>query len=72
MTFKDENMKIGHDIPIGALVEENDSGIRMFVAAHRRDCDGTPLYSLSAYQDSETQNRYTMFHGFPYYGLSVA
>ncbi len=35
-----------HQIPVGALVEIADSGARLFVAAHHRDCDGTPLYAL--------------------------
>jgi len=36
-----------HAIPIGALVEM-ENGARLFVVHHSRDCDQTPLYSLSA------------------------
>lgn len=55
-TFREENESKVHNIPIGALVEVDfdDScsdrplkGLRLFVVAHNRDCDGTPLYSLS-------------------------
>ena len=51
---REENSNLKHNIPIGALVEvkHNDSpqtndGIRLFVVSHDRDCDMTPLYSLS-------------------------
>lgn len=35
-----------HRLPIGALVEDDD-GVRLFVAKHTRDCDGTALYTLT-------------------------
>ena len=57
-TWKENNLAIKHDIPIGTLVEityksdyeeENESkyGLRLFVVNHSRDCDGTPLYDMS-------------------------
>lgn len=57
-TWKENNLAIEHDIPIGTLVEityksdyeeENESkyGLRLFVVNHSRDCDGTPLYDMS-------------------------
>ena len=57
-TIKENNLEKQHTIPLGALVEIKDddsdcypedyrNGLRLFVVAHRRDCDGTPLYSLS-------------------------
>lgn len=48
-THRDENYEIKHQLPIGALVEIVDDGVRLFVASHDRDCDGTPLYSLTPY-----------------------
>jgi hypothetical protein len=47
-----------HNIPLGALVEvvglepedgkSNElNGLRLLVVRHGRDCDGTPLYTLS-------------------------
>lgn len=59
LTVKENNQKKIHNIPIGTLVEiiyddrcdgeeENPTfGCRLFVVAHHRDCDGTPLYELS-------------------------
>lgn len=54
-TIKENNLKLKHLIPIGTLVEINIgkddylevNGARAFVVEHTRDCDGTPLYSLS-------------------------
>jgi hypothetical protein len=56
-TIKENNMGKKHNIPIGTLVEIEDNEYfeggayrkgtaRLFVIAHTRDCDGTPLYSL--------------------------
>lgn len=55
-TYREENNSKSHNIPLGTLVEVDfdDSylespkkGLRLFVVGHDRDCDGTPLYSLS-------------------------
>jgi len=57
-TVRENNMEIKHNIPIGTLVEVkydrwHGNGAcskihaRLFVASHDRDCDGTPLYSLT-------------------------
>lgn len=51
-TFKENNLVKQHSIAIGTLVEVNvdyieEHGIRLFVCSHDRDCDGTPLYTLS-------------------------
>lgn len=45
-TYREENNEKVHNIPIGSLVEV-ENGLRLFVVAHERDCDGTPLYALS-------------------------
>lgn len=42
-----------HAIALGSLVEIDidyspEHRLRLFVQAHNRDCDGTPLYSLSS------------------------
>ena len=55
-TIKENNTSLPHNIPIGTLVEVNihyskEHGIRLFVCSHDRDCDGTPLYSLSFKKD---------------------
>ena len=50
-TVKENNLSISYNIPLGSLVEitneDEDSGVRLFVVSHDRDCDGTPLYGLS-------------------------
>ena len=55
-TSREENNSKSHNIPLGTLVEIDfdDSslespkkGLRLFVVGQDRDCDGTPLYSLS-------------------------
>ena len=39
-----------HKFSIGQLVEIDD-GARLFVVKQTRDCDGTPLYTLTAFKD---------------------
>ena len=51
-TIRENNLELKHDIPLGTLVEINcddidEHGLRLFVGAHGRDCDGLPLYSLT-------------------------
>ena len=63
-TWKEENLERMHNIPIGSLVEVKwDSWFgdgagwkvhaRLWVVAHDRDCDGTPLYRLSRWNDPQ-------------------
>lgn len=57
-TIKENNLEKKHNIELGTLVEitsddtlhdeeDQHNGLRLFVVQHTRDCDGTPLYSLS-------------------------
>jgi hypothetical protein len=57
-TVKENNLERVHNVPVGSLVEityeseyeepsERVKGLRLFVVKHSRDCDGSPLYSLS-------------------------
>lgn len=53
-TWKDENLEKGHNLPLGCLVRVKDTdryndggGLVLYVARHSRDCDGSPLYSLT-------------------------
>lgn len=66
-TWKENNLSIKHDIPLGTLVEivykceyeenfESTYGLRLFVVNHSRDCDGTPLYDMSF--DKNSYNEY--------------
>jgi len=45
-TYREINNATAHKRKIGDLVELS-SGVRLFIVALNRDCDGTPLYSLS-------------------------
>lgn len=61
-TIRENNLEKVHDIPIGTLVEVKydewfgdgacvKAHARLWVVSHDRDCDGTPLYSLSPYKE---------------------
>lgn len=74
-TTKEDNLAIPHSIPVGTLVEivpwDEESerefgGVRVFVAEHTRDCDGTPLYTLSVRNPLHTPRPHLlrMEHGF--------
>lgn len=59
-TYRHDNLAKAHAIPLGTLVEicwegEPDNGIRLHVVAHKRDCDGTPLYSLGLWAPEDGQ-----------------
>jgi hypothetical protein len=53
LSRRERNSKIGHNIPLGTLVEVKkesgiqECGLRLYVQEQNRDCDGTPLYSLT-------------------------
>jgi len=55
-SYREVNNATKHNIPVGKLVEM-ESGVRLFVVKHGRDCDGTPLYELCADRDDTTQER---------------
>lgn len=59
-------MEKKHNIELGTLVEiscddslcdeeDQHNGLRLFVVQHTRDCDGTPLYSLSFTKCAESK-----------------
>jgi hypothetical protein len=69
-TARENNLARPHLIPLDALVEidcpESEfHGVRAFVVEHARDCDGTPLYSLSFHKTarvlSNKANRFPPF-----------
>ena len=72
-TYKEDNLKKRHNIPVGSLVEVKFDDFspggfswkvhaRMWVVRHDRDCDGTPLYTLSRW------NPPVITHTYPYGG----
>jgi hypothetical protein len=82
-TIKENNLEKQHTIPIGALVEVKfDTWFgegacwkvhaRLWVVEHMRDCDGTPLYTLSRWNDAAFAKQVRDYHhGFPEYMLTV-
>ena len=61
-TIKENNLALNHNIPIGTLVEVafcswlgngacEKIQARLWVISHDRDCDGTPLYTVSQWDD---------------------
>lgn len=72
-TFREVNQSMPHNIPLGTLVEvkwdEWFGGgacrkihARLWVVRHDRDCDGTPLYSLSQWKDADFAFLVRQFH----------
>lgn len=55
-SYREANREKKHSIPIGTLVELSD-GVRLWVVAHTRDCDQTPLYELSHDRDDIVEKR---------------
>lgn len=56
LSYRAENTAKAHTIPLFTLVELKcdpewpciTDGLRLYVQGHSRDCDGTPLYDLTA------------------------
>lgn len=68
-TVRENNLAISHNIPLGTLVGVDISTwygngaciagkARLWVVRHDRDCDGTPLYTISRW-------KMRPFPGFP-------
>jgi len=62
-TVKENNLAKQHKFNIGDLVEfinskdmEDCAGVRMYIVAQNRDCDGTPLYCLCHDKSHTTVN----------------
>jgi len=82
-TWRQENAERQHNIPIGALVElkgdeynNKREGVRLYVVSHDRDCDMTPLYSMSADRTDTVCHRegfanWSWVHGWPENALTV-
>jgi hypothetical protein len=56
-TYREENAELVHNIPVGALVEDAETGVRLFVVHHGRDCDMIPLYSLAVDPEDTGQKK---------------
>jgi hypothetical protein len=62
-TYRQINAARMHNIPIGTLVEL-DTGERLRVMMHTRDCDRTPLYSLGIAGDEYQNSPGQLRHGY--------
>lgn len=51
-TYKERNLAQPHAFAVGELVEIN-GGCRLYVAEQTRDCDGSPLYTLTHEEQGE-------------------
>lgn len=70
-TYRQVNAEKQHAIPLGALVEL-ETGERLRVMMHTRDCDQTPLYSLGVSGDDEDEiGRMKWLHGYGDESLTV-
>lgn len=81
-TIKENNLEREHQIPVGTLVEvkydqwHGDGACqkvhaRLWVVKHGRDCDGTPLYTLSQWRTWREARRYRDAEGgFPEHMLT--
>ena len=61
-TVRENNLSKKHKIPLGTLVEINigepsHKGVRLYVCAHNRDCDGSPLYTLGIPEEEYCKSR---------------
>lgn len=61
-TYSEQNLKKKHEFEVGSLVEIDDSGVRLFVIKQTRDCDNTPLYSLSVDDDYKDEPYLRTWH----------
>jgi hypothetical protein len=69
-TWREANLERQHTIPVGTLVElvfdpeedpdlyENYHGVRLWVWRHTRDCDGSPLYTLSMKRNIDVSSQW--------------
>lgn len=65
-TYREINREKVHNISIRTLVEL-ESGVRLFVVHHGRDCDETPLYELS-YRQDDIQQKVPGFRNYGWVG----
>lgn len=71
-TWRQENSELQHNIPLGSLVEL-ETGERLFVIKHNRDCDQTPMYSLGMnHEINREDNMFSkLHHGYSEESLKV-
>lgn len=65
-SYRQVNAELKHGIPLGALVEVDETGERLYIVKQGRDCDQTPLYWLSMKGHTEPLNEH--FHKGDWFG----
>lgn len=75
-SYREVNADRIHGIPVGALVEIESSGVRLFVVYRGRDCDQTPLYWLSPDKNDTVKERESFANhgwhgGYAEYSLTI-
>ena len=74
-SYRQVNAEKKYGIPLGALVEVEDTGERLYVVFQGRDCDQTPAYWLSMKDHTEKLNEFMhkgdWFGGYPEESLSI-
>lgn len=75
-SYRQINSEKVHSIPIGSLVEDVDTDIRLFVVYHARDCDQTPLYCLAMDPENTVKLRECFYNddwinGYPEHALRL-
>lgn len=67
-TYREVNREKVHKIPLGTLVEL-ETGERLFVKQHTRDCDMSPLYSIGV--GDHDGSLFGTVHGYDEESLTV-
>ncbi len=69
-TYREVNNAKEHKYKDGDLVEI-ENGVRMLIGKQTRDCDGTPLYSLTPDLPEDHPNELIMAHGYSESGMKL-
>lgn len=54
-TYRQVNAERKHEFEVGSLIEDTETGVRVFVVEQTRDCDMSPLYSVAMRYDPSTK-----------------
>lgn len=52
-SFRQVNAERQHEFAIGSLVEDTETGVRVFVVEQTRDCDMSPMYTVAMSYDPD-------------------
>jgi len=71
-TYRQINNAAQHKFTVNSLVEIHN-GVRLFIAKQTRDCDGTPLYSLTPEirDEDDPLKEFCWVHGYSEDGMKI-